>query len=111
MVHCQIPRLLLVVSSAAVSFLLAAVALAEGPHWDTFQPVGCRAPHRMTFSSHLLDIEGDWAVACWSTPGLENRHPDRCVNAELWGEYGEWDIEDYDACPGPSDDVIPNPQS
>jgi hypothetical protein len=85
---------------AAVSVVVASSAALAAQHWGPFKDDGCRATDARQFSSILEGIPwgASWEQACWSTPGLEGRVPDRCVNAggHIWGE---WDVVDKSCAP------------
>jgi len=99
MFHHVSPRRILASVVTVVGLAVTSVAFA-GQHWGPFKDDGCQAADSKQFSSILWDIPWgeSWEQACWNTPGLEGRVPNRCVNAggHMWGE---WDI--YEPSCGP----------
>ena len=97
MFHRSNPRYL-AASIVAASVVAASVALAVGASWGSYKDDGCRGAKSKQFSAILWGVPDhqSWEDACWRTPGLDGRVPDRCVNTGDH-EWGEWDIPD-DSC-------------
>lgn len=72
-------------------------------HWGDLQNNGCTSVGTRTFASRIWDIPPNktWEQACRSTPAtIEGRlfpSPARCNDKGLFGEWGEWDVDD-DSC-------------
>jgi hypothetical protein len=75
--------------------------LLSAIHWGPDKADQCTLSGFRQHSAILWDIPwgASWEAACASTPGLENRPPDRCVNTGF-NMWGEWDIRD-DSCGQP----------
>lgn len=63
--------------------------------WGNFRPEHCTRTGFRQHSAILWDIPwgASWERACATTPGLEGRVPNRCVNTgtNMWGQ---WDVRD-----------------